>query len=231
MISPREQWAAVRALDGDTSLTLGPNSSNRTLHDPKRLAFYLYRYKIAAQFIADKTSILDVGCGDGLGCSLFLQDTRAIGIIGIDFDQSLISYAKETLLPALTQSRGADVMRLDFYCSDFLGREDRNWGAITSIDCFEHIDPTQAEAFLDQIYDGLIKGGVTVIGTPNQHAAHLGSEHSKIGHINNQTPESLKQSMVNAGFENVFMLGVNDCTINVGHPHLWHYIFAIGVKD
>jgi hypothetical protein len=30
-------------------------------------------------------------------------------------------------------------------------------------------------------------------------------------------------------FRNVFMFGLNDGTLNVGHENLWHYIIGIGV--
>lgn len=229
-MTPRDQWQAVRNTDVKVSLKLGPNTADRYAGDPKRLAFFLYRYAIAAKLLHDKSSILDVGCGDGFGLSTFLQDTAARGIVGMDFDESLIRYAKCELLPALHIARGADASRLSFTHGDFLETNHRNWAGIVSLDCIEHIDPNCSQEFLDKIGDALPRGGMAVVGTPNEHAAHLGSAHSRLGHINNFTPDRLREEMKHAGFSNVILMGLNDCTINMGHPSLWHYILGVGTK-
>jgi hypothetical protein len=50
-----------------------------------------------------------------------------------------------------------------------------------------------------------------------------------LGHINNFTPQRLRDDL-RKYFSAVFMFGMNDATLNVGHDHLWHYVIGIGVK-
>src|SRR5262249_28282596 len=57
----RETWKKVMALSSGINLPLGPNSTDRYLSDPKRLAFFLSRYKFAAKMLKRCRSIADVG--------------------------------------------------------------------------------------------------------------------------------------------------------------------------
>lgn len=226
----REKWREVRALDTPVSLRLGPNTVDRFLGDPKRLSFMFARYAFAAKMLQGCESILEVGCGDGLGTLTFLSDTRASDILGVDFDEDLIRYALSDLMPAVSKARPDEAPRVTFLHADFL-----SWNFPTffagacSLDCIEHIDPAESHAFLGQLADALSPRGIAVIGTPNEYAAHLGSAHSQVGHINNFTPARLRAEL-GAHFQTVFLFGLNDATLHVGHEHLWHYILAVAVK-
>ena len=73
----RETWQKVMALSSGLDLPLGPNATDRYLFDPKRMCFFLSRYKFAAKMLRRCHSIVDVGCGDGMGTVTYLSDTRA----------------------------------------------------------------------------------------------------------------------------------------------------------
>ena len=228
-MTAREKWAEVRAMDVPVQLLLGPNTSDRFLMDPKRIGFYALRYTFAAKMLRNCTSILDIGCGDGLMTTTFLHDTKAQTVLGIDFDPELIAYANNVLLPAVHRAR-PNLSRdsLTFRCGDFLNEEVGEYDAVVSMDCIEHIDPDQSHVFIERMHDALSYGGVAIIGTPNKYAEHLGSPHSRTGHINSMTPEDLRTAMEKE-FPRVFMLGLNDGTLNVGHEHLWHYVIGVAV--
>lgn len=225
----REQWRKVRETDIPVSLRFGPNLVDRFLGDPKRLSFFLGRYAFAAKMLADCDTILDVGCGAGEGTLTFLQDTKATDILGIDFDETLIKYASEDLTAAVLKARPQDAERIEFQCADFLLHAGRDFAGLSCMDVIEHVDPEESDAFIHSLADSLAPRGIAIVGTPNEHAAHLGSVHSKLGHINNFTPQRLHDDL-SRYFGNVFMFGMNDATVNVGHPALWHYIIAIAVK-
>lgn len=230
MTPAREKWREVRAMDVPVQLLLGPNTSDRFLMDPKRLGFYAARYTFAAKMLRGCGSILDVGCGDGLFTTTFLHDTKATTITGIDFDPELIAYANNVLLPAVHRAR-PDMTRdsLTFRCADFLGDEKLGeHDAVASMDCIEHVDPDQSHVFIERMHDALVYGGIGIIGTPNKYAEHLGSPHSRTGHINSMTPQDLREAMERE-FARVFLFGLNDGTVNVGHEQLWHYVVGVGV--
>src|SRR5262249_7554256 len=88
----REAWEQVMALSSGINLPLGPNSTDRYLFDPKRLAFFLARYKFASKMLKRCKNIVDVGCGDGMGTLIYVSDTGAERVRGIDFDAKLVDH-------------------------------------------------------------------------------------------------------------------------------------------
>ncbi len=224
----REIWRKVRALDAPISLKLGPNTADRYIHDPKRISFFLSRYKFAAKMLSACTTIADIGCGDGFGTLTFCNNQNAVHVHGYDFDEQLIDYAQTDLSNAIVaRSQGP---RPQFFHGDFLRAPiDQSYDGVCSLDVIEHIDPDKSSAFISKIHDILMPCGVAVIGTPNEYAAQYGSPHSKLGHINNFVPDRLRAEM-EAHFPIVFMFSANDEMVHTGFDKLGHYILAVGVK-
>lgn len=225
----RDTWGKVRSLDTPVDYRLGPNMADRFFHDPKRIAFLFSRYKVASKILFDSRSILDAGCGDGMASALFLG-TKARRIKGIDFDQSLIDHANNVLMPALEKTRPQDARRISFSHADLLDIAISGFQGVCSMDVIEHVQPERADDFVAVLYDALGPGGICVVGTPNKHAEGLASLHSKEGHINLYTPETLKEQM-RKFFPTVIMGGLNDEVFHFGHTQLWHYILAIAIKS
>lgn len=228
-MNPREKWREVRATDVAVDLRFGPNLIDRYIMDPKRVGFLFARYAFAAKMLRNCESILDVGTGDGAAAVTFLTDTVAQTIVGIDFDETLIEYTQNELMPAIALARPTDIKRIAFRCADFLSFDHGQFAGVASMDCIEHVAPEDSKAFIAHIADTLPRSGIAVVGTPNEYAAHLGSAHSRLGHVNNFTPERLRADLEKE-FSAVFMFGLNDSTLHVGHEHLWHYILAVCCK-
>lgn len=221
-------WNAVMTSHSRTSLQWGPTDVDRLLGDPKRIAFFMSRYKFAAKMLSRCSSIIDVGCGSGMGTLTFLQDTNAASIVGLDFEREVIDHANGHLLPAASAVRH-DAGRLEFVCDDFLKSGYANFDGLCCLDVIEHIDPTEAHAFIDKASSTLNDNGVAVIGTPSIRAAEYASEHSQIGHINLYDADRLRADLERK-FRRVFMFSMNDEIVHTGFDKLAHYLMAVCVK-
>lgn len=227
-----EKWSEVMASHSGYPLLWGPTDVDRFIHDPKRIAFFMSRYKFAAKMLRDCTSIIDVGCGSGMGTTTFLSDTQAKHVLGIDFERRVIEHAHSHLLAAVQKLRPSDVERLTFACRDVMAG--RRYPApchdgLCSMDVIEHVDPERADEFIDRLADMLPSHGVAVIGTPNLNAAVYGSVHSQIGHINLYDADRLRLDL-SAAFRRVFLFSMNDEVVHTGFDKLAHYLIAVCVK-
>lgn len=226
----RAAWDDVMALVTGNMLTLGPVTTDRFVFDPKRLCFFLSRYKFAAKMLRRCNRIVDVGCGDGFGTMTFLADTRA-SVLGVDFDAPQIAYANDRLMSIVNammpQARG----RIAFECMDFSARSplEPKADGIASLDVIEHIAPAAEDQFLCGIRDTLSDRGVAVIGTPNDLASQYASKHSQAGHINLFTPDRLQETLERY-FSRVFLFSMNDEVVHTGFDRMAHYLMAIAVK-
>ena len=227
----RETWASVMAQSSGLNLPLGPNSTDRYLFDPKRLAFFLSRYKFAAKMLSRCHSILDVGCGDGMGTLTYLCDTRADQILGIDFDSTLINHADKVLHAALKKAIPDRAARISFKCVDILETPvpPEKVEGLSSLDVIEHIEMRLEHEFLSRLAGRVIDHGVAVIGTPNGLARQYASPESEIGHINNYDPDRFQQSL-ERHFRRVFLFSMNDEVVHTGFNKLAHYLLALCVK-
>ncbi len=229
-VNPRETWRSVMGMNVAGELRLGPNTLDRYLMDPKRIGFYFARYAAAVKFLRKCDSILDIGCGDGLASLVFLNDTNATRIEGIDFDEDLIGYAKSELMPALAQARPNDKDRISFHHRDFMMENDhRFFAGICTLDVVEHLDPKTAHQFFLRVHNSLTYDGIAVVGTPNKYAEQYASEHSRIGHINTYTPERLRKELEEY-FSHVWIFSVNDSVVHLGFDRMAHYLLALCVK-
>ncbi len=215
-IDPKELWEKVRAFDKTTeSIVLGPNSSWKLLTDPRHLLFTFARYKHAARLLPQKKdkTILELGCGEGLG-ALFLAE-NASKVVCVDFDEDSITHARKHFPKDNVEYRNAD------FLNTRLGKFD----GIVSLDVIEHVETRIEDKFIESCVNNLTDDGVCVIGTPNDTASPYASEGSKIGHINMYTAERLHELLYKY-FHNVFIFGMNDEVLHTGFFPMCHYILC-----
>lgn len=227
----RETWDKVMALSSGINLPLGPNATDRYLFDPKRLAFFLSRYKFSAKMLKRCQSVIDVGCGEGMGTLTYLFDTQAAKVHGVDFDKTLLDYAVNVLRPALAQALPEKAAKLSFENLDALDLDSSGgkFEGLSCLDVIEHVEEKLEDAFLARLAGWIDDGGVAVIGTPNVLAQMYASKHSEIGHINNYSPERFQESL-ERHFRRVFMFSMNDEIVHTGFDKLAHYLMAVCVK-
>jgi 2-polyprenyl-3-methyl-5-hydroxy-6-metoxy-1,4-benzoquinol methylase len=225
----RKMWAEVRALDTGATITLGPNTVDRYLTDPKRIAFFLSRYKFVGKMLRDCKSIVDVGCGDGFGTLSFLADTKATKVLGVDFDEALIAHA-QSIQRELARLHPDRASRIAFQWRDMLADgPPGTFSGLACLDVIEHIEPTREDDFIHALRNSLDSDGIALIGTPNLDARQYASPHSEIGHINNYDAERLRTSLGRA-FRHVFMFSMNDEMVHTGFDRLAHYLIALCVN-
>src|SRR5262249_52865527 len=72
----------IRDRSGLTPLGL---MSNQCWHDdPRRISFFLARYKFVSKMLRGKQSALEVGCGDAFGTRIVCQEVPRV--VAVDFD-------------------------------------------------------------------------------------------------------------------------------------------------
>ena len=227
MTHTRKAWKNVTLLDHPEGFTMGPINAETWLRDPKHMGFMLARYKFAAKMLRRSSSILEIGCGEGLGAMILLRDTGA-SYLGVDFDPAQISYAQAQVAP---HGEG----RLAFAVADAAAPDAGPAGAkgrfdgLVCLDVIEHVDPREEAGFLDHCLGSLAPGGVAVIGTPNSVTDAFASPPSRAGHVNLFDAERFTRTL-DQRFAQVFLFSMNDEMIHTGFARMAHYFMALCVK-
>jgi 2-polyprenyl-3-methyl-5-hydroxy-6-metoxy-1,4-benzoquinol methylase len=200
-------------------LTLGGQTSNSLLGDPKHLGFVLARYKFVAKMLDGQNMVLEIGCGDGIGMPVVAQAVQALKCT--DWD--------ERITDDLKARWGGHFANVNIETSNILdGEPVDTFDAVYAVDMIEHLDPPDESLFWTRITETLKPDGICLIGTPNKTAEHLAGLESRLGHINLHTHESLRVAL-QQNFRNVFMFGMNDEVVHTGYPAMAHYLWGMGV--
>ncbi len=183
--------------------------------DPKRLAFVLARYSFAAQITSDCTSILELGCSEGIGASMLHGGTKTY--MGIDLDTPAVKAAQ----------RNFSDDKVRFENKNFLHMDESKFEAVISLDVIEHISKGDNEAaFFKAVSESITDDGVCVIGTPNITSTPYASPESMRGHVNMFDATRLR-STLEQHFRNVFIFSMNDELVHTGYSPMAHYLFAV----
>lgn len=198
---------------------LGMHTSYTWRKDPKHILFSLSRYKFCSKLLHGLDCVLEVGCGDGLGSSIILQEVKKMYCIDIE---------KIIIEDNIKRNEFPD--RLIFKCSDVLKeRIDEIYNAVLSLDVIEHIDQKNENLFFENILSGLVDNGFALIGTPNINSQKYASTISKEGHINLKDHDSLR-STLKKFFRNVFIFSMNDEIVHTGYYPMAHYLIALATN-
>ncbi len=205
----------------DRQILLGRINSHSLWKDPKHLGFTLSRYKFAAKMLHDRKKIVDIGCGEGIGCLMLKAETKA-KITGVDFDSEQISYANTHIKP---------LGGMDFICQDLVTERidiDQVDGLV-SIDMIEHIHPDEQAQFFTNTLSCLTDKAIAVFGTPSIYSQEYTSKRSKTGHISLFDEKHLKNTLLRY-FSYVFVFSMNDEMVHTGFPKMAHYFIALCCK-
>jgi len=212
----KEIWDQTADMLGSYSLKFSDHWSYNFRNDPKRLGFVLSRYKFAAKMGCKERTVLELGCGEGIGATILAE--QAINYTGIDLDKEAIIAAKENLKSE----------KFSFVYDDFMGKKLGKFQTVVSLDVVEHIYSEHEALYFQTLVENLADDGMVVIGTPNETSAKYASKASNLGHVNLFTQERLKKTLEKY-FHNVFAFGMNDEIVHTGFAAMSHYIFCVGV--
>ncbi len=236
------RWQPVIDLmAGAQPVELGAMHSFHARNTPRRLLYTTSYYKFAAKLIQPNLPspnntgrVLDVGCGEGIGTYLVAKECGFAR--GVDFDADLIATAQKNWVDGMDSSSGGTSgdntsggAICEFAAKDFLEEPNADFDAVINFDVIEHIQPANANRFLQGMADNLTDHGLAIVGTPNITSAPYASAVTNAGHINLYDGNRLHDEMAQH-FSRVFMFGANDEIVHTGYFPMCHYLIAVGVQ-
>jgi 2-polyprenyl-3-methyl-5-hydroxy-6-metoxy-1,4-benzoquinol methylase len=196
---------------------LGLTTSHLWRSDPRHLGFLLSRYKFVAKMLSGRDDVLEIGCGDGFGAHVVLQEVGSVH--GVDFDPVFIRMAQEEFATS----------RLSYEVADLIeGPVQPPREAVYSLDVLEHIDPSAEDAFMRNLLLSVRDPGVAIIGMPSLEGQAYASVWSKEGHVNCKSGTQFKR-FLQGYFEQVFLFSMNDEVVHTGFYPMAHYLMALCV--
>ncbi|HEV2139027.1 MAG TPA: methyltransferase domain-containing protein [Nitrososphaerales archaeon] len=132
----------------------------KALQEYKRMGDHYRRYLFASKFCTDKT-VLDLGCGHGLG-RLVLGSLREY--VGVDIDEQALQWARKNLQPRLPFTQFVDLEGLRANLSD------RLFDVVIAFEVVEHIN--DVIDFSKLIRNRMGTASVALLSTPNGAFSH-----------------------------------------------------------
>ena len=196
--------------------------SSQVWHDdPKRLCFLISRYKFVAKMLSGKKDVLEIGCADGFGSRVVLQQVKKLTCV--DFDPIFVKDAKKI----------ADKKwPVKFAVHNILDGpviSSPKFDACYCCDVLEHIPKKHENTFLQNLSKSISKDGIAIIGTPSLESQIYASPPSRDGHVNCKSGLELRDYM-KTYFQNVMIFSMNDEVVHTGFLGLAHYLFVIGTN-
>jgi 2-polyprenyl-3-methyl-5-hydroxy-6-metoxy-1,4-benzoquinol methylase len=188
---------------------------------PLEFFILLARYKFAARMLRKHHSVIDVGCGKGMGSVLLSKFANTV--VGADFDRDLLSFNEKEFSKVNNLSfKHLDLMNVDkIHCAQY--------DVVVSMDVIEHF-PQKDIPIVVKNYASLIKeGGFAVIGTPSIASRPYASQRRLDTHPFEFNPKEYEEAL-KSGFSNVFIFSMTDENVSTAFSDLAWYLIAICVK-
>jgi cyclopropane fatty-acyl-phospholipid synthase-like methyltransferase len=212
-----QRYIELRDARGLTQLGLTTNFVWQ--EDPRNLSFLLARYKFVAKMLSGKERVLEIGCGDGFGTRLVLQEVGSV--CAVDFDPVLVKDTNERM----DEDWAFECRAHDMLAGPVDGGP---YDAAYAVDVLEHIPRADEHRFVANAARSLIPKGVLILGSPFIQSQAYASRRSKEGHVNCKNHEELKL-LAQDHFDNVFIFSMNDEIVHTGFYPMAHYLFALCV--
>jgi cyclopropane fatty-acyl-phospholipid synthase-like methyltransferase len=211
-------WLSIRTNLDHFNISLGRATAQAYVKDPRMLSFITSRYKFASKMLAGADLAIEIGCGDAFGAPIVAQSIKRL--ICTDIDEETI---------AQNRVRCDMFKNIEFHYHDFRAKPyPERARSIYLVDVIEHIFKQEETQFMTNLVNSLTPDGYVLMGTPNKAAEQYASQHSREGHINLKTQDTLRELLAHH-FQNVFMFGMNDEVVHTGFAPMAQYIWGLGV--
>lgn len=143
-----------------------PTWDGFTFSQTKNLAWG-YEYLSYIHFVLDKVvqigfeSLLDVGCGDGRFLFELSQGNAHNQLVGLDFSQAAIDFAKVLMRDTKVELVCGDISDTNLF--------DQKFDIITLIETLEHIEFKEIQTLLKGIHNYLKEDGSFIISVPSKN--------------------------------------------------------------
>lgn len=152
---------------------------------------HVERYRFASLLIGSGT-VLDFGCGHGLGAFYLSRSDRSY--TGIDSDARAVRWASECIVPRLPSAKF--MMTTEFEQQG----QARRFDAIVLLEVIEHVQ--QPGLLLERCLELLATGGRLVVSTPNGFLSEGSTRlHQSPYHIREFKPAELADLLSQSGFD------------------------------
>lgn len=196
-------------------VNLPPEYMQFVQEDLLRFCIRLARYKFIARLIKKTDSVLEVGCGSGLG-SIFLSQ-HCSHVTGIDIKTTEIKEAT-----ALNKRKN-----VSFIVQDFFNMQDgESYDVLVALDVIEHLSEEQGILFIEKAAKQLKSNGVLIIGTPSIYSYPYQSKLSKASHIKCYDLKEL-EILIEDKFCRTISFSMNDELVHTGYYKMAWYYFVL----
>jgi cyclopropane fatty-acyl-phospholipid synthase-like methyltransferase len=143
-----------------------PTWNGHNFSQTKNLALG-YEYLSYLHFVMEKAgqigfkSLLDVGCGDGRLLYEFSQRFPGCQLVGLDYSQRAIDFAKIIMADTKVECVCGDIRNENLF--------NKKFDIITLIETLEHIKLDEIKSFLKGIYNYLGEDGSFIITVPSKN--------------------------------------------------------------
>ena len=198
---------------------LGSMATARWQSDPKLLGVSLSRYKFVSKMLKGCSSVLEIGAADSWYSRVVLEEVKKLTLSDFD-DIWLEDFSSQEIY----KKKGTRYLIHNFAIKEL----NEKFNGIYALDVLEHINPKEEENFLLNICNSLLPNGVAIFGMPSLESQIYASEGSKIGHVNCQSGDVLKNNLKKY-FHNVFIFSMSDEVVHTGFTPMAHYLLALCV--
>lgn len=204
----------------ENGITLPAEYASFVEEDLGRLLIRLARYKFIAKNIKKTDSVLELGCGSGLGTIYFSQYAKSA--FGLDIKSTEIEEARQ-----ISKRENAS-----FECGDFFDYKFKEkFDVVVNLDVIEHLDEQLGKKLVAKMSELISDNGIAIIGTPSFYSwPHQGAL-SRASHVKCYDLPEL-DSLISKYFARTLCFSMNDEIVHTGHYKMaWYYfIIAFGKK-
>ena len=211
----QKEKSLFRTRDGEVKPILNHVEGISFQENPLDIFILLARYKFAARLIDLDDSVLDAGCGLGLGSVMLSKFSRSV--TGVDVDGELISYCRKAY---------GEHGNLNFEIGDLKDRSSMKgcFDSIVCMDVIEHFSKEDGAAVVESMANVLTKRGMLIIGTPNVRSQEFASARRKSTHLFEYDYAAFRE-LLSGHFPRVLIFSMTDELVSTGFSQLaWYFI-------